>query len=355
MELSENAKVVLLLCYSFQANNDVDEKNRVLSPKEWHLVADLLRRHSTEPQALLNYSKPQLQELFKGTNLTTSVDEIHNLLKRGGTLSLPLENLITKGIKVLTIVDADYPERLKERLGNQAPPFLFYAGDRELLGQPGIAVVGSRHIDQEVLQNTQEFGEICGQAGLVVYSGGAKGVDETCMKAALSAVEGYAVGILAHPLTSVIRTVEYRKAIGKNRLCLATPFNPDKGFQVWKAMYRNAIIYALADYAVVIQSDLEKGGTWAGAKQNLDKGWVPLFVIDRGEKTPAGNQKLIELGGIPLPYPYPFDHRSIRNWLEQRVSDRKAKTPQGDPTPDKTGKHIKKKSATRANQLSFLD
>jgi len=353
MELSENAKVVLLLCYPFQASTVEEEKNRVLSPKEWHQVTDLLKRHSIEPQELLYYSKSQLEELLRGSEVDRN--KIYFLLQRGGTSSFSLNKLLEKGIKVLTIVDADYPERLKERLGNQAPPFLFYAGDRELLGQPGIAVVGSRQIDEEVLQMTQELGEICGQAGLVVYSGGAKGVDETCMKAALSAQDGYAVGILAHPLTTMIRTVEYRKAISKNRLCLATPFKPDLGFQVWKAMSRNAIIYALADYAVVIQSDLQKGGTWAGAKQNLDKGWVPLFVVDRGEKNPAGNQKLIELGGIALPYPYPFDHRSMRDWLEQRISERKAKIPQGNPLSDKTGRRKKKQSPTNADQLSFLD
>ncbi len=140
------------------------------------------------------------------------------------------------------------------------------------------------------------------------------------MKAALEGVDGYTVGVLAHPLTEVMRTVEYRRAIEKKRMCLATPFLPEKGFQVWKAMYRNAIIYALADVAVVIQSDLNKGGTWAGAKENLKKRWVPLFVVDWGAQTPAGNRELIKQGGINLPHPYPFDGKSIKEWFQQRVA-----------------------------------
>ncbi|RCK77145.1 MAG: putative DNA processing chain A [Anaerolineae bacterium] len=320
MQLSENAKVVLMLCCPFQAKSEEEEKNQVLSPGEWHSFAHLLKQRSLEPEDLLSLNYPQLEGLLEGDPLMKKVGAIHSLLRSGGTLSFHLESLGNRGIQVVTLVDDDYPERLRKRLGNQAPPFLFYAGDKALLGQPGIAVVGSRQIDQRVLQITRELGEICGQAGLVVYSGGAKGVDETCMKAALEGVDGYTVGVLAHPLTEVMRTVEYRRAIEKKRMCLATPFLPEKGFQVWKAMYRNAIIYALADVAVVIQSDLNKGGTWAGAKENLKKRWVPLFVVDWGAQTPAGNRELIKQGGINLPHPYPFDGKSIKEWFQQRVA-----------------------------------
>ncbi|MFN3309262.1 MAG: DNA-processing protein DprA, partial [Anaerolineales bacterium] len=291
MELSENAKVVLLLCCPFQAQNAEEEKQQVLSAKQWHQLYSWLEQNCYKPQDLLNFTPPQLQGLnieerkakTEGSPSIGIGEKIIRLLQGGGTLGFLLEGLSIRGIQVVTIVDQEYPSRLRERLKDKAPPFLFYAGDLDLLGQPGIAVVGSRNIDDATMHIAAELGDLCGQAGLVLYSGGARGIDQTSMRAALKAQDGYVVGILAHPLSEVIRNVEYRQAINRKRLCLATPFVPEKGFQTWKAMARNKIIYALADYAVVIQSDSEKGGTWAGAVENSENRWVPLFVLDRGD------------------------------------------------------------------------
>jgi predicted Rossmann fold nucleotide-binding protein DprA/Smf involved in DNA uptake len=65
-------------------------------------------------------------------------------------------------------------------------------------------------------------------------------------------------------------------------------------------MARNRYIHALADATVVIATARESGGTWAGSKDNLDRGWSPLLVWT-GPGAPEGNAALVELGG------YPFD------------------------------------------------
>ena len=44
-------------------------------------------------------------------------------------------------------------------------------------------------------------------------------------------------------------------------------------------MQRNKVIYALSDAALVVTSDLEKGGTWTGAVEQLEKyRMVPVFI-----------------------------------------------------------------------------
>ncbi len=43
-------------------------------------------------------------------------------------------------------------------------------------------------------------------------------------------------------------------------------------------MGRNKYIYCLSDNALIVRSDEGKGGTWAGANENLMKKWIPLFV-----------------------------------------------------------------------------
>ena len=49
-------------------------------------------------------------------------------------------------------------------------------------------------------------------------------------------------------------------------------------------MQRNKLIYALADAALVVSSDYEKGGTWAGAVEQLEKlQFVPVYIRSNGE------------------------------------------------------------------------
>jgi len=84
----------------------------------------------------------------------------------------------------------------------------------------------------------------------------------------------------------------------EGRLVLVSPFHPEAAFNAGNAMGRNRYIYSLADQALVIDSAVRTGGTWAGAVENLQHGWVPLYVRSPGEG--AGNAALIAQGGMPF-------------------------------------------------------
>jgi predicted Rossmann fold nucleotide-binding protein DprA/Smf involved in DNA uptake len=60
---------------------------------------------------------------------------------------------------------------------------------------------------------------------------------------------------------------------------------------------RNRYIYAQSSGTVVIRSDRGKGGTWAGATEDLKKRWCPVFCRDYNY---PGNKELIRLGAIPV-------------------------------------------------------
>lgn len=62
------------------------------------------------------------------------------------------------------------------------------------------------------------------------------------------------------------------------------------------------IIYTLAHSAVVISSAEGRGGTWAGAIENLQHNWVP-FGVRQGEKVPGGDNAPMKNGakGIKAP------------------------------------------------------
>ena len=68
-------------------------------------------------------------------------------------------------------------------------------------------------------------------------------------------------------------------------------------------MQRNKVIYALADVGLVVTADFEKGGTWAGAIEQLERlHFVPVFVRN-GDHAGRGNAALIHHGGRPWPNP----------------------------------------------------
>jgi hypothetical protein len=51
-------------------------------------------------------------------------------------------------------------------------------------------------------------------------------------------------------------------------------------------MQRNKLIYALADASLVVNSDLDKGGTWSGAVEQLDRlKFVPVYIRSTGTRS----------------------------------------------------------------------
>lgn len=193
---------------------------------------------------------------------------------------------------------------------------LFYAGEKALLGQPGIAVVGSRYLDEAGQECARFVGNACGLSGQVLYSGGAKGVDTISMEAALEA-RGSAVGVLADSLERQAKL--WREALKRGDLCLVTPYSPNAGFSIGAAMGRNRLIYCLADYAIVVASEAETGGTWAGASEALKHNWVPVFVLEH-EKMPQGNKLLLQKGALPFPHPFREAPARLAQWLQTRAS-----------------------------------
>ena len=67
-------------------------------------------------------------------------------------------------------------------------------------------------------------------------------------------------------------------------------------------MQRNRVIYALAEAALVVNADFNRGGTWAGAVEQLKKYHVPVFVRSSGDPS-AGLEALQQLGARPWPEP----------------------------------------------------
>jgi len=297
MSISEQSQAVLLLTAWFTKPGKGEPKP--LTPKEWGRFALWLKDGNMAPEALLR-SNDLDTTLFGWSDKAVDVGRIRALLERAGALGIALEKWQRAGLWVMTRSDPDYPSRLKRRLKTDAPPVLFGSGNRQLLNQGGIGVMGSRDASTEDLAFTTGFGGKVALHGRSVVSGGARGVDEAAMLGALEH-DGTVIGVLADSLLRTSSSAKYRRAIMDKNLVLVSPFNPEAGFDVGNAMARNKYIYALSDAAVIVSASEGKGGTWSGAVEALKHGWVPLWVKPHPDAK-SGNAVLVNKGA---------------HWLEQ--------------------------------------
>lgn len=294
-QITENAKAILLLCGRFGAGDDTGAQP--LNIKEYDELATWLLSKKWWPADLLNEEK---QGALSDAFAPVEPARMKALLARGASMAIAIEKWVNKGLWVLCRSDEAYPQRLKQHLKRCAPPILYGAGDRSLLSKGGLAVVGSRHIDSDAEAFARAVGRSAAQSGMQLISGAARGVDETAMHGAFE--EGGAViGVMADSLLRAAVSGKYREGIRSGQLVLLSTYNPEAGFNVGNAMGRNKYIYALADFAVVVSSDDQEGGTWAGATEELRReAGRPVFVRT-GSNVPQGNAELLKLGGRAFP------------------------------------------------------
>lgn len=300
--LSPNTQAILLLTAPLIAGRSTTSSD-LLSPGEYKRLARHLREIQRQPADLVS---PDAAEILRACQPVIDESRLQKLLGRGFLLSQVIERWQARAIWVVSRADAEYPRRLKARLREDAPAVLYGCGDMTLLETGGLAVVGSRHVDDALIDYTMTIGRLAARAGSTLVSGGAKGIDQAAMRGALEA-GGRVCGVLADSLEKTTMNREHRNLLLDGQLVLISPYDPSAGFNVGNAMQRNKLIYALADASLVVSSDVNKGGTWAGAVEQLDKlKFVPVFVRSTGESS-AGLDALRNKGAQPWPNPRDVD------------------------------------------------
>ena len=290
--LTDDTKAIILLCGILGNDRTV----KPLTLREYSCVVRWLMSQNLRPASLLDREHAHSVAVESGLD----VERLTLLLDRGVQLGFAVENWHRNGIWVISRSDHDYPARYKNHLKDKAPPLLFGVGDRSLLRGGGVAIVGSRNVDPDGEAFARDIGQLCALNKMQVVSGGARGVDQIAMKAALDA-KGVVIGVLAENLLRNSTERYARNAISDGRLLLISPYHPEARFTLWTAMGRNKLIYAMADYGLVVSAEYKKGGTWAGAEEELKHNEsLPIFVrVSDG--TPVGNKKLLDIGAIEWP------------------------------------------------------
>ena len=108
------------------------------------------------------------------------------------------ETLGRRGARLIALGEADYPLPLQAI--DSAPPLLTVQGDPSVLNRPCVAIVGSRNASAAGLKLTALLARELGEAGFVVVSGLARGIDTAAHGASL---ESGTVAVLAGGLDEV--------------------------------------------------------------------------------------------------------------------------------------------------------
>ncbi|MFO8074857.1 MAG: DNA-processing protein DprA [Egibacteraceae bacterium] len=181
--------------------------------------------------------------------------------------------LAALGARVAVVGEDAYPRRLAAswpELG--APLWLFVAaGGARLPSAPAVAIVGTRRPSLDGLAVARELAAAAAQAGAVVVSGLARGVDEAAHEGALAA-GGATVGVLGsglgvdYPRGSAALRARVAEAGG-----LVTEYVPGTPPRPHRVLQRNRIIAGLVDVVVLVEGGA-RSGALTTARLALEQG-----------------------------------------------------------------------------------
>ncbi|MGB5863529.1 MAG: DNA-processing protein DprA [Sulfitobacter sp.] len=190
-----------------------------------------------------------------------------------GVVRAELRAAHAQGAQLLHIDHPDYPATLAQL--DDAPPFLWLLGDPTLLARPMIALVGARNASSLGTRMAGTLAHDLGEAGFVIVSGLARGIDAAAHLAALPhgtvAVQAGGVDIM-YPAENAVLAGD----IAKQGLRLS---EQPMGLQPTARYFpkRNRIISGLARATVVVEA-AAKSGSLITARDALDQGRDVLAV-----------------------------------------------------------------------------
>lgn len=202
------------------------------------------------------------------------------------------------GIKITSIFDEDYPEKLK-RL-KKPPVVLNYLGDFSILkDKKNCAVIGTRNPTPHGFEYGVRISKKMAELDFVIVSGLAIGCDTAGHKGCLEA-NGKTAAVLAQGLNVDKIYPKENRGLGKQIIdtggLLLSEYTIDQPANQNFFIERDRIQAGLSDFLFVVETGL-KGGTWHTINFALESK-VPVATYNHPDKykqfeQTLGNQKLI--------------------------------------------------------------
>jgi predicted Rossmann fold nucleotide-binding protein DprA/Smf involved in DNA uptake len=174
---------------------------------------------------------------------------------------------------ILTSTDADYPSRLRERLGGHAPRTLTVLGDPALLSQRKTALFCSVRCPGDKILAAYDTARQLRDEGVTVVSGFHSPVEKECLRILLREKQPIII-CLARAMEKIRLPMDWREALKTDRLLLLSPFEKRPLRPTTESSHqRNELVAALSDQALIIYS--EPGGSIERITTLVDRWSIP--------------------------------------------------------------------------------
>ena len=205
----------------------------------------------------------------------------------------------TLGVVAHAMTDPSYPVQLRD--DPEPPPIVFTRGDLGVLDARRVGIVGTRNATRLGRDTAFELGRALADAGVVVVSGLAKGIDGAAHGGTLAVPDGRPVAVVGNgpdrPYPKVHERL-WREVCGRGLLLSEWP--PGTPPEPFRFPLRNRILAALSEVLVVVESR-ERGGSLitaqAAAERSVEVMAVPGSVRNRAA---AGTNQLLRDGAAPV-------------------------------------------------------
>lgn len=229
------------------------------------------------------------------------IDDIKKAKSELANNAFLAESLNNEGYELIPITSPEYSKTLKENLkAAHAPALLYVKGNKQIMQEKSIAIVGSRNAADKSLDFTDNIAKLASKEYKVVVSGFAKGVDKQALDSAIN-YKGQSIIVLPQGIMTFGSGFKkyYTQIVDGDVLVLST-FFPKVPWRAELAMARNPIIYGLADEIYVAESS-DKGGTWSGVVDGLRKN-RKIYVRKPEPNENTANNLLIQKGAIAVDF-----------------------------------------------------
>lgn len=213
------------------------------------------------------------------------------------------------GVRAALVGDPAYPDRLADGWPTTgAPPMLAWRGPADgVPARPAVAIVGARRATPYGTGVAAWLASAAGEAGVLVVSGGAVGIDAAAHGAA-SGTGGGTVAILGcghavdYPRVHARPDGLFPRMLGEGGWLLSE-LPPTAAPRPFRVLARNRLVAGLADVVVVVEGG-PRSGSLRTATAALDRG-VPVMAVPGDVRAPgsAAPHALLADGAAPCRRP----------------------------------------------------
>ena len=246
-------------------------------------------------QTACRLSASQLQQV-EGIGPAKASQIAQGLNAAAGEVPRQLQLAHEHQVKILCLEDPAYPTLLRDI--PDPPPVLFIKGEFQDRDLNGFAIVGSRACSFYGREQAQRFGASLAGAGFTILSGGARGVDSSAHRGALSHPSGRTIAVLGCGVeqvyppenASLFASIAERGAV-ISEYPLGTPPLAENFPR------RNRLISGLARGVLVVEAD-ERSGALITARCACEDHGRPVFALPGriDNKLSTGPHRLIREG-----------------------------------------------------------